>query len=91
MVCALCQPKAVSTQSRVDAMLCELYVVSVETLLVSEAGLEPARPYRSLGPQPSASTYSATPTCEKLYYPLHNLSADAERKFSSLKAASPMR
>jgi integrase len=29
---------------------------------VSEAGLEPARPYRALGPQPSASAYSATPT-----------------------------
>ena len=29
---------------------------------VSEGGLEPPRPYRALGPQPSASTNSATPT-----------------------------
>src|SRR5215204_826749 len=30
--------------------------------LVSEGGLEPPPPYRGLGPQPSASTNSATPT-----------------------------
>jgi integrase len=29
---------------------------------VSEGGLEPPRPIRALGPQPSASAYSATPT-----------------------------
>jgi hypothetical protein len=29
---------------------------------VSEGGLEPPRPMRALGPQPSASAYSATPT-----------------------------
>jgi Phage integrase family len=32
---------------------------------VSEGGLEPPRPMRALGPQPSASAYSATPTCSK--------------------------
>ena len=30
--------------------------------VVSEGGLEPPRPYRALGPQPSASANSATPT-----------------------------
>jgi integrase len=31
--------------------------------VVSEGGLEPPPPCRGLGPQPSASAYSATPTC----------------------------
>ena len=33
--------------------------------MVSEGGLEPPRPIRTLGPQPSASANSATPTCGK--------------------------
>src|SRR5829696_7786532 len=35
---------------------------------VSEGGLEPPRPYRALGPQPSASTNSATPTEQPAEY-----------------------
>src|ERR687894_84419 len=35
---------------------------------VSEGGLEPPRPDRALGPQPSASTNSATPTEKPLEY-----------------------
>ena len=34
----------------------------VSESVVSEGGLEPPRPYRTLGPQPSASANSATPT-----------------------------
>ena len=36
--------------------------------LVSEGGLEPPPPYRGLGPQPSASTNSATPTGQPAEY-----------------------
>ena len=35
---------------------------------VSEGGLEPPPPYRGLGPQPSASTNSATPTWQPAEY-----------------------
>ena len=36
--------------------------------VVSEGGLEPPPPYRGLGPQPSASTNSATPTGQPAEY-----------------------
>ena len=40
---------------------------------VSEGGLEPPRPHRALGPQPSASTNSATPTEQPAKYTRHSL------------------
>src|SRR5919107_5315378 len=42
--------------------------MSTRASLVSEGGLEPPPPYRGLGPQPSASTNSATPTKQPAEY-----------------------
>ena len=64
-------------------------------LLVSEAGLEPARPFsQSLAPQASASANSATPTCQVRFRArknIHRSPAATQALFETFFALLPIR